>query len=319
MNEPERGVKRTFSLLARLCLICLCFLVLARDVREQAPDRVPEAARLAGIRFQPLALTGGSGGEVRLVGAWKVSADDPRLAGLSALAVQPGGLLALADSGWLVDLPRPGAGAVARFRDLPAGPGPGTFKKNRDSEALAATGDGWWVTFEYRHSLWRFTPDWGSGRQLASLRRFHWPVNMGVEAIVRTADGRWLLLPENGRYVLEATGTGLRRRTITGATGGIADATRLPDGRVVVAVREIGWGIANRLAWLEAAGADFRLRPFARLPLGWLDNVEGLAAEPLPGGRTRLWAITDNDGWRRTLLLELEVSAPRGRRNPAGA
>ncbi len=275
--------------------------------------------RFTAIRYEAVSLPAMSGGGVRLVGAWRIKGEDPRLAGLSALVLRPGGLLALSDSGRLVDLPRPGAGSVGRIRDLPTGPGPATYKKYRDSEALALMPNGWWVTFEYRHSLWQFSSDWRSGRQLASLGRFHWPVNTGVEAIVRTAEGRWLLLPENGRYVLEATAVGLHRRKLTGATGGIADAARLPDGRVVIAVREIDWGIVNRLAWLERDGSGFRLRPFARLPLAWLDNVEGLTAEPLPGGRTRLWAVTDNDGWRRTLLLELELPAPPGRRKATGA
>ena len=318
LNKAERGRQRWFRKLPALGLICLACLPLARDARERAPDRVAMPPRTAAIRYTAVTLPPDAGGGVRVVGAWRVAADDPRLAGLSALATRPGGLLALADSGWLIDLPRPGAGTVGRFRDLPTGPGPANFKKNRDSEALAATADGWWVTFEFRHSLWRFTADWRSGRQLASLRPYRWRVNTGVEGIVQTPDGRWLLLPENGRYVLEATAAGLRRRPLRGATGGIADAARLPDGRMVVAVREVDWGIVNRLAWLTPAGAGYRLQPFATLPLGLLDNVEGLTAEPLPGGRTRLWAVTDNDGWRRTLLLELELPAPPGRRPASG-
>jgi len=312
LNKAERSGQRWFRKLALFLLVAFCLVLLGKDSRGRAPDRELLPPRLAAIRYAPIRLPQAAGGGVRIIRAWKVGADDPRLAGLSALVLRPGGLLALADSGWVVELPRPGAGSVGRFSDLPAGPGPANYKKNRDSEALAATPDGWWVTFEFRHSLWHFARDWRSGYQLESLRRFGWPVNTGVEAIVRTAEGRWLLLPENGRTVLELTSAGLRLRPLVGVSGGIADAVRLPDGRVVVAVREVDWGIVNRLAWLEPAGAGYRLRPFATLPLGWLDNVEGLAAEPLPNGRTRLWAVTDSDGWRRTLLLEMELPAPPG-------
>jgi hypothetical protein len=138
-----------------------------------------------------------------------------------------------------------------------------------------------------------------------------WPANKGVEAMVEDpADGALLLLPEGGRKVLRFVGEpALEEEKLTGATtGGIADATRLPDGRTVVAVREVGLGLTNRLAWLTRDAHGYRLQPFATLPLGPLDNVEGLAAERLPdGGGIRLWAVTDNDNWRRTLLLALDL------------
>ena len=82
-------------------------------------------------------------------------------------------------------------------------------------------------------------------------------------------------------------------------------------------MREIGLlGLTNKLAWLERSRRGYRLRNFATLRLGPLDNVEGLAVEPGAGGRTILWAVTDNDGWRRTLLIRLELNA---RKAPAEA
>ena len=43
------------------------------------------------------------------------------------------------------------------------------------------------------------------------------------------------------------------------------------------------------------------------------DNAEGIAAEPLVGGASRLWIVTDNDfaGYRRTLLLAVDLPAQR--------
>ena len=55
----------------------------------------------------------------------------------------------------------------------------------------------------------------------------------------------------------------------------------------------------------------YRLQPFATLPLGPFDNVEGLAAEVGSDGRTILWAVTDNDGWRRTLLLRMTLDTTK--------
>jgi hypothetical protein len=59
------------------------------------------------------------------------------------------------------------------------------------------------------------------------------------------------------------------------------------------------------VAWLERSADGYRMRSWARLPLGQLDNVEGVAAEVLPGGATRLWLVTDNDfsSSRKTLLM----------------
>lgn len=299
------------------CLILVAFLLAAGatlrgDVRDELPDRRPSPERLADVRFAPLALERDIGRGVRLGGAWTVQVDDPRFAGLSGLASLGGGRLrGLTDSGVLVDLPDPGTSRrLARLRDLPDGPGTPFFKKHRDAEALIvdADGAGQWVAFENRHSLWRFGRDGGSFSFALPSRG--WRVNQGIEAMVREpGDRALLLLPEGGSVVWRFAGPIGRRHALSGATGGIADAARLPDGRIVVAVRELrALGLRNRLAWLERDGAAYRLRPFATLPLGPFDNVEGLAAESLPGGRTRLWAVTDNDGWRRTLLLRMEIA-----------
>jgi len=317
LNKAEHRGQPSFRKLVTLCLTMALSLPLARDQRTKLPDRTPLPARVAAVRYHPLSLPAARLAPLRLRGAWRVQVDDRRFAGLSALVADRRGLTALSDWGEVIRLPRPGEGSTVLLRDLPQGPGPPTFKKYRDSESLAAGANGWWVTFEYRHSLWHYSPNWRAGREVASFRRFRWPVNSGVEAVVRTSAGRWLLIPESGRFVMEPTAGGFGRWPLSGARGGIADATRLPDGRIVVAVRQIGWGIVNRLAWLERAGKGFRLRPFATLPLGLFDNVEGLAAEPLPAGATRLWAVTDNDGWRRTLLLQMELPAP-GKRERAG-
>lgn len=295
------------------------FLLLASDSRPEWPDRLPMADRLAALRYEPLRLGAAEG--VMLTGAWEVSSDEPRFFGLSGLAVLDARtLVAVTDSGTLVDLPRPGSGGAARFRDLVGGPGPATFKKYRDAEALlilrsprAPDAGGFEVAFENRHSVFSYAGNlWRTeGRRLPEAG---WSRNKGAEAMVQDLSGppRLLLLGEGGRTLVVLTHGGARVERYRGATGGVADAVRLPDGRMVVAVREIGLlGLTNRLAWLERTPEGYRLRNFATLPLGMFDNVEGLAAEPRPGGGVVLWAVTDNDGWRRTLLLRLELDATK--------
>jgi hypothetical protein len=293
------------------------FLLLVADRRSEWPDRQPMPDRVVPLRLEPVSVGRDAGSGVAVTGAWRMRADDPRLFGLSALTILPNGRLqALSDAGVLVTFARPGAGTLARFSDLPDGPGFPTFKKGRDSEAMLLDDDdgGRLVSFEFRHSLWHYAAD-GSARRLpVILPSAGWLVNSGIEAMVREFDGGPLLLiHESGRQVLRLTGsTKPEARALSGATGGIADATRLPDGRIVVAVREAGGlGLNNRLAWLERAGGGYRLRNFATLPLGPFDNVEGLAAEPRPGGGTVIWAVTDNDDWRRTLLLRIELDTTK--------
>ncbi|WP_168713115.1 MULTISPECIES: esterase-like activity of phytase family protein [Sphingomonas] len=290
-------------------------LLAVSDTGVDRPNRRPLPDRLVAVRFTPLPLAASSAGSLRLVGAWTVAAGDPRFFGLSALAVRGNRLLALTDSGVTIDLPKPGDGTVTRLHDLPDGPGFATYKKYRDSEGLLQeAGGGWLVTFEYRHSLWRFDQGFTQGAQVADLSVMRWPKNDGVEALVGAPGGGLLLFPESTRGVLLLRDGRATLLPLVGRTGGIADAVTLPDGRIMVAVRDLGLGIGNRLAWLEREGLGYRLVTFATLPLGWLDNVEGLAAERLPGGGTRVWAVTDNDDWRRTVLLEMELPPERATR-----
>lgn len=314
LNMPEWRLQRLFSKL----LIAGVFFMLASDTPPEWPDRVPQPARSARLTLEPIELRGASGGPITVTGAWKLTADDVRVMGLSALAVLPDGRVqALSDSGALVTFARPG-GAVsgAVVRDLPDGPGFPTFKKYRDSEAMIVNPDGRdrLVTFESRHSLWRFEENGAAKRVPLALPSTGWSRNKGIEAMVRDrGDGTLVLLHEGGRFVLRVGDSPTPEQLpLTGATGGVADAVQLPDGRIVIAVREIGLlGLTNKLAWLERTDRGYHLRSFATLPLGPFDNVEGLAAEVGSDGRTILWAVTDNDGWRRTLLLRMTLDTTK--------
>ena len=317
LNEAERRWQPLFifKLLISLGFTLIATALLRGDRRDDFPDRVPAPPRAMVVKATPLHLGWQAPPGWRLTGSWTLAGPDPRFAGLSALRLLPDGrLLALTDSAVLVAIPRPGEGERAVLRDLPDGPGYPTFRRFRDSEAMLVHGGRLLVAYENRHSLWSYG---GDGNTHGALPGERWKRNAGVEAMVMLRDGL-LLLPEESDKALLLGPTGDRQwLKLQGRTGGIADAAALPDGRVVVAVREITWrGIRNRLALLGRSQDGLHLRTVATLPLGPVDNVEGLAAEPLPGGRIRLWAVTDNDGWRRTILLRLELDTPKA---PAGA
>lgn len=278
-------------------------------------NRVPRSDARAGISFSPIALSGANQASERIAGAWQLNSPDPRLGGLSALAIDRGALVALTDSGVVIRLPQPGpAGRQALFHDLPDGPGDPRRKSRRDSEALTRLADGdWLVAFENRHQLWRYDASFRSGRRALAFDRQGWPANRGIEAMAVDRNGGLLLIPE-ARGTLIVVSDVAEQLPLASGGWTVSDASRLPDGRLFVLLRRIGvLGFRNAIGELELTGAGWRVAVRASLPIGGLDNAEGLAAEPLPAGGTRLWIVTDNDGvgYRRTLLLALDLPARR--------
>jgi hypothetical protein len=310
--KTERRLQPRFIRAALAAALLLFAAVLAaRALFGPRADRMPAAERVAPLALAPLQL-GPAPAQFRAMQGWRLAAPDPRFGGMSSLVWDGDRLIGATDSGTFVELPVPPLGrAAVRLADLPPGPGSPRFKFNRDTEAIAlGPGRRWWLALENRHALWVLDPSRRRTLYAARLPRERWGRNRGIEAMVWTG-GRLLLLPEQRPEVLEFTGTRtLRSLPRLDGGGAPTDAAVLPDGTVLVALRAIGLsGVTNRLAVLGRSGAGYRLRPFATLPLGPLDNVEGLAVQPLAGGGVRLWLATDNDflGWRRTLLVALDL------------
>lgn len=302
-----------------LQLLVLALAVVAfEDWMDRLPDRKELGPRAAKIEFTPVALPR-EVGPLRLAGAWKLTSDDPRFGGISALAVDRGRLLALTDAGVVVSFAKPwGPTVQVMIRELPDGPGDSRFKSSRDSESLVRdlAGLGWWVGFENRHGLWLFDP--GFRRPLAKIElgRRRWHRNGGIEGLA--ADGRALLaFPERGNTVVQLFGNAARQFRIAEPRGRISDAIALSPGRLAVIQRGPGpLGFRNALGILERSGSGYRYVAWIRLPVSPLDNVEALAAERLPSGATRLWMMTDDNYHAplRTLLFAYDL--PPGR--PAG-
>ena len=230
-----------------------------------------------------MSLPGTAEQRARIAGAWTLSTEDRRAGGFSGLAIDRGKLLGLTDGGMLVWLPFPPAAGRGVIRPLPAVAGNPQTKIGRDSEALARAADGWWVAFEQDHQLIRFRPDFTRPLRRVALRDPRLRHNRGMEAIVVA-----------------------RRVTAYPETSGVSDAAVMPDGRIALLKRRFGLqGFSSRIDGLP--GGTFEL------PLGALDNPEGIAAQALAGGGTRLWVITDNDQrrWLPTLLVAVDVP-PRG-------
>lgn len=295
--NTERDVQPSFSLLRLFSSLAIAVPILAMAAWIDArPTRQP------GVD----AVVAGSAEAVPIspdLKAWHLRADDPRFGGLSALASVDGGLIALSDQGVVVRFAAPRRQREAmRFalHDLPAGPGSPMRKGARDSESLLADtqGRGWWVGFEMVHSLWLYDQRFS---RVIERRRLEvdWIPNKGGEALVAEGDAV-AVYPETGG---KAAGSNIVAPAWT------SDATRLPDGRLVLLKRSLTWGGFENEVRI-AAGAGQPARRIA-LPLGSLDNMEGIAAAPMRGGGVRLWIVSDDNfrPWMRTLLVALDLPA----------
>ena len=313
--DAERAMQPAFSKAAPLLILIppLVILLFAWFL-ELTPDRELLGRRVAEIRLEPVRLDAPAVSPLRLAGAWRLTSDDPRLGGISALVAEPSQLVALSDSGVLVRFPRPDRKtARAVIEEIADGPGRAGFKVNRDTEAMAADpfGRGWWIAFEVHHQLWLYGP--GLERALARINfgRERWHHNSGIEALAASS-GELLAIREGAEAVFEIRGRQAMRVPIRGRLGLVSDAANLPDGRLLLLERRPTLrGFANALVWLEREEGVYRTGRRVPLPLGRLDNAEALAIEPLAGGALRLWLMTD-DNYQppfRTLLVAFEIPA----------
>ena len=320
-TEAERTVQREFR---KNWLIPGTFLALGvllfRAELNRLPNRTEVGQRTVPLLVEPTALGLGSGGDVRVVGAWRLSADDPRFGGMSALVLTGGEFIGLTDSGVIARFGRPNSGpSKVTLRELPQGPGAKGFKVNRDSEALLVDpgGRGWWVAFENRDQLWLYDPDFEAVVGRVTIERAGLVRNRGIEGMISSGPDL-LMFPERGGEAIF-----LRRADkvpIEDVFGWVSDAVSLPDGTIAILNRQATpIGLRNQLVILARRGSAFKPILSWTVPVGRLDNVEGLAAERMPGGGTRFWLVTDNNFQQRrpTLLIAVQLKPGPARRWPS--
>ncbi|WP_310467176.1 esterase-like activity of phytase family protein [Sphingomonas sp.] len=297
------------TIVAGFALAAIVFL--AEDALLSAPRHSAPGHRSVALEFTPVDFAGPATPPLQLAGAWRLRADDRRLGGVSALAVAGGGLVAITDSGAVLRFPKPGANRPTIAIDLlPGEPGQAPPKSSRDSEALARDPQrrGWWVAFENRNLLRLY--DHRFNRSLATIRfaRDRWPRNAGIEGVA-AAPGALLLFPELGTSVVRVTGARAVEFPLDGAPTRIADAA-WAGGRLLLLERQPSLlGFTSALVEVRRAGGGYVKGRRYPLALGPRDNPEALAAEPLPGGGTRLWLMTDDNHqpWMRTLLVAYDL------------
>ncbi|HEY0164771.1 MAG TPA: esterase-like activity of phytase family protein [Sphingomicrobium sp.] len=308
--NAEQAVQPKFSIgWAAAALVLVTLIGLFDRWLVTFPDRAELGWRTARIASSPIDLDAAALAPFRLAGAWRLTSDDPRFGGISALAVDRGRLIALSDSGVVVRFAASRRTAV--IGELPDGPGHKGFKVNRDSEALAADvlGRGWWVAFENRDELWLYDHSFIKALRRIELGKQAWRLNNGVEGALSDGESL-LLLHEAGRHLIRLSGTRARVLPIAGAGARLSDGVALGEGRWLVVERRLTpLGFRNALVVLERHGDGYRLGRRFALPLGVMDNVEAAAIERLADGGRRLWLMTDDNLQppMRTLLIALDL------------
>jgi phytase-like protein len=274
--------------------------------------------------------------QLRLVGVWRLSSDYNMFGGYSALvAAGDGTLTATSDIGLSLrmrrpDLPGP---AAALFGEVPALP---ELHFANDIEAATsdpATGRRW-LAYEGLNTIQRLEPGMRPEQAAVRPREMRdWPLNGGPEAMVRLADGRFIVLSEDPPWLSSGARPGLLFPfdPVAGAKAleftfrppiGFhpSDMAGLPDGRVVILLRAVdppfpplfrGMLVVADPAQI-AAGKEWPWHKLADLasPLP-VDNYEGLAILPETDG-VALWLVSDDNlaHFQRTLLVKLHWRVP---------
>jgi hypothetical protein len=285
------------------------------------------------VAAHPLHFDESTDGSLRFVRGWHLTSPHSYFGGFSGIArIGPDRFQIVGDNGYWARLSLTPGGQLSGLRidSLPTPEGRPRRKSKIDAEALVVDPESGksWIAFEGINQIWRFDAALTrveSRRRSPALRR--WSALSGPESMVRLADGRTILFAEAAdgdprgseglvydddpaapgappvRFFYDAQGKGL-----------VSDAAPLPDGRILLVHRRLGFDpvFTTVLGIVDPAGIGkdriVRSRAIGRIPKPLADNYEG-AAISVEGGRTWLWLVSDDNfnRWQRSLILQIEL------------
>lgn len=314
-------------------------ILLALGCAWSGPPRRPVLGARADIVASPVLLDPLHPEKVKVgaltyLGGVDLSSRDGAFGGFSSMTVEGDRFTLLSDGGTIARFRLDGEFRLTapEFGDLPAGPGTGWDKPDRDSESMTRdpTTGRVWVGFERANQIWRYSPGLTlPAASVAPQPMADWSINGGAESMVRLHDGRFLVIAETDRWVPYEARHALLfardpvERPLKGFIFGYlppagfdpSDAVELPDGRVLVLNRRIdlpfNWSAVLTVIDPRTFRPNraVRGREIARLaaPLS-VDNFEGLAITH-EGGATILWMVSDDNQLvlQRTLLMKFRL------------
>lgn len=326
----------------------LLFVLLAPLPGSQLARPAPDLTQRLDVVAVPDVPIGQRYGALTLVEAWDIASPHHEFGGVSGMAsTGERSFLMVTDVGYRLRFALAADGSVvaSRFDHLPP-PNPDYRGKHHfDGEAVAyepATGR-YWTAMEGTGQVWSYTAN--DVRTLRTRQAVFesWPDNGGVEALARLPDGRFIGLSESpgrsGRRegVLFAGDPGDPKTAIarffydTGGQGDVTEVAALPDGRIIILHRKLGWSPVFRIrvaiadpGWLKA-GATLTSLPIAVIDdVRLAENYEGAAVAVGPDGLS-LWLVSDDNlqDWQTTRLVRFIIDpaalAPAKRAAPSPA
>ncbi|MBT2135326.1 esterase-like activity of phytase family protein [Croceibacterium sp. LX-88] len=316
----------------RLFLLLVVALVLAPGTWiRSTPGASVEDNRQA-LSIKPLPVTVRKLGVFDVAGVWELDSRNSRFGSYSGLvALDSGRLLAVSDSGNQLEFTPPGDGPPRPFLASLIGQSV-SDKTHFDAESATRdrTSGRLWVGYEQSNSIARLDRNRRPEGRARPLAMRNWGGNTGPEALARLTDGRFVVLAEAdpGWFADDFPGLLFPYDPVEGSLPQAfrfaapesfrpVDMVQLPDGRVLILLREVKWRLPPRFAgklmvadpaqirrgsvWKGEVVADLD-EPLAT------DNYEGLAVTQARDGAVVAWLISDDNSasFQRTLLLKLE-------------
>ena len=316
----------------RILLALLLFALLAPLPGSQLARPAPDLTQQLDVVPVPNVRSGERFGALTLTEAWDISSVHHEFGGMSGLALTgERAFLMVSDIGYRLRfaLAPDGRALANRFAKLPP-PRPGYRGKHHyDGEAVAhdpASGR-YWTAMEGTGQVWSFAADDVRTLRTRQAAFESWPDNGGVEALARLPDGRFIGLSEtagpSGRRegVLFAGDPGNPKTAATRffydtrGQGDVTDVAALPDGRVIIVHRLLGWSpvFTTSIAIADPrglkAGATLTSRSIAVIRDSRLaENYEGAAVAEGPDGLS-LWLVSDDNlqDWQTTRLVRFVI------------
>lgn len=267
-----------------------------------------------------------------IAGVWHYSTEPTlRFGGFSGLLPVGGGRLrAFSDRGFLFTFVEPDREEESAETRLIAGlpyDDPALYPLLWDIESVtrdpSSQGD-YWVGYENTHAIHRFSYQTAPERfRIFDEIVADWYSNSGLEAMERLSDGRFLILPEGRDEALIFDSDPVEggepvivpfENPVDGFA--VTDIAQMPDGRVLLLMRDVDWGnyppFAGLLGIADApeAGSRAPVTPSVLFRFEGVlppENYEGLAVRTMEDGRLAVWIISDDNiaAMQRTLVAKL--------------